>query len=73
MASRPNVVVIVMDTARARETVDERHDFFPALDRLATEGTEYTQTIAGAPWTLPSHASLFTGTYPSKHGAHAGH
>jgi arylsulfatase A-like enzyme len=73
MVSRPNVVVVVMDTARARETVHERHDFLPELDRLADEGTEYTQTIASAPWTLPSHASLFTGTYPSKHGAHAGH
>ena len=71
--SRPNVVLVVMDTARARETVHERHDFLSELDRLATEGTEYTQTIASAPWTLPSHASLFTGTYPSKHGAHADH
>jgi arylsulfatase A-like enzyme len=75
MVSRPNVVVVVMDTARARETVrsDRRNVALPALDRLADEGTEYTQTIASAPWTLPSHASLFTGTYPSKHGAHAGH
>ncbi|WP_435078875.1 sulfatase [Halococcus sp. AFM35] len=73
MTAYPNVVVVVMDTARARETVGERHDFLPALDRLATEGTEYTGTIASAPWTLPSHASLFTGTYPSKHGAHADH
>lgn len=73
MASPPNVVLVVMDTARARETVHERHDFLPELNRLAQTGTEYTQTIASAPWTLPSHASLFTGTYPSKHGAHAGH
>jgi arylsulfatase A-like enzyme len=71
--SRPNVVLIVMDTARARETVHERHDFLPELDRLAQTGTEYTEAVASAPWTLPSHASLFTGTYPSKHGAHAGH
>ncbi|GAA0471498.1 sulfatase [Halococcus dombrowskii] len=71
--SRPNVVLVVMDTARACETVHERYDFLPELDRLAQTGTEYTETIASAPWTLPSHASLFTGTYPSKHGAHAGH
>jgi arylsulfatase A-like enzyme len=75
MTSRPNVVVVVMDTARARETIrSERRDAeLPALDRLAEDGTEYTRAFASAPWTLPSHASLFTGTYSSKHGAHAGH
>ncbi len=75
MASRQNVVVVVMDTARARETVrsDHRDVALPALDRLAAEGTEYTRAFTSAPWTLPSHASLFTGTYSSKHGAHAGH
>ena len=75
MGSPPNVVVVVMDTARARETVrpDHRETTLPALDGLAEGGTEYTQALASAPWTLPSHASLFTGTYPSKHGAHAGH
>ena len=75
MSSRPNVVLVVMDTARARETVrsDRPDGALPALDRLAAEGTEYTQAFASAPWTLPSHASLFTGTYSSKHGAHAGH
>jgi arylsulfatase A-like enzyme len=75
MTSRQNVVVVVMDTARARETVrsDRREMALPALDRLAEDGTEYTQAFASAPWTLPSHASLFTGTYSSKHGAHASH
>ncbi|MGN8213126.1 sulfatase [Halococcus salifodinae] len=75
MVSHPNVVVVVMDTARARETVrsDYRDMSLSAIDRLAEDGTEYTQAFAGSPWTLPSHASLFTGTYPSKHGAHGGH
>lgn len=75
MNTQPNVVIVVMDTARARETVrsDRRDIALPALDRLAENGTEYTRAFASAPWTLPSHASLFTGTYSSKHGAHAGH
>ena len=75
MVSQPNVVVVVMDTARAGEIVrpDHRDMSLPAIDRLAEDGTEYTRAFAGSPWTLPSHASLFTGTYPSKHGAHAGH
>ena len=33
--------------------------FTPTLDRLAAEGTCYTQAWANAPWTVPSHASLF--------------
>jgi len=74
MASRPNVVVVVMDTARAHEVRSASRDWdLPTIDRLAAEGTEYTRTFASAPWTLPSHASLFTGTHPSEHGAHAGH
>ncbi|EMA41044.1 sulfatase [Halococcus hamelinensis] len=75
MVSRPNVVVVVMDTARARDVVRSAHreTRLPAIDRLAEEGTEYTNAFASAPWTLPSHAGLFTGTYSSKHGAHAGH
>ena len=37
------------------------------------DGVVYDSTVSQASWTLPSHASLFTGTTPSKHGAHAGH
>ncbi|MDE1850798.1 MAG: hypothetical protein KGH54_03330, partial [Candidatus Micrarchaeota archaeon] len=28
------------------------------------------ECIAPSSWTLPSHASLFTGMYPSEHGSH---
>ncbi|QLG49384.1 sulfatase family protein [Natrinema halophilum] len=45
----------------------------PTLSRLAAEGTAFTNAFATAPWTLPSHASFFTGTYPSEHGTHGGH
>ncbi|WP_254525250.1 sulfatase [Natrinema caseinilyticum] len=45
----------------------------PALSRLAEDGTAFTNAFATAPWTLPSHASFFTGTYPSEHGTHGGH
>ncbi len=43
------------------------------INQLCETGTNQTQTFASAPWTLPSHASLFTGAYSSKHGAHAEH
>ncbi|NOT30531.1 MAG: sulfatase [Planctomycetes bacterium] len=40
----------------------------PNLDRLARRGVRFTDVTAAAPWTLPSHASLLTGLYPSRHG-----
>jgi len=67
-----NVVVVVMDTARWQSTPTE-NGVFPGLADHAGSVTTATRAHATAPWTLPSHASLFTGTYPSKHGAHAGH
>jgi len=69
----PNIVLFVMDTMRAAETVPADPELTPNLAALADAGAEYTSAFATAPWTLPSHVSLFTGTYPSKHGAHADH
>jgi len=70
---RPNVVLFVMDTMRAEETVPADPELTPNMAALAETGTAYSNAFASAPWTLPSHASMFTGTYPSKHGAHAKH
>jgi arylsulfatase A-like enzyme len=68
-----NVALIVMDTARAEafESVLSTSDS-PGW-QPAESGSVFTRAFASAPWTLPSHASMFTGTMPSKHGAHAGH
>jgi arylsulfatase A-like enzyme len=70
-----NVVLIVMDTVRIHDglSLDPGQPTESAFDQVSAEGTRYTQAFSSAPWTLPSHASLFTGTPPSKHGAHAGH
>ena len=70
---RPNVVVFVMDTTRAKDTVPAERAHTPTMAFLAEQGTEYTRAFSTAPWTLPSHSSLFTGTYPTKHGAHGEH
>lgn len=43
------------------------------IQSIAKNGTDFENTVASAPWSLPSHASIFTGLYPSKHGAHAEH
>src|SRR5262245_2708066 len=40
----------------------------PHLDELARGGVRFTDVTAAAPWTLPSHATMLTGLYPSHHG-----
>lgn len=71
--SRPNILLVVMDTARVRAFSSVDFANTPVIQSLKENGYSYSQTITTAPWTLPSHASLFTGTYVSKHGAHADH
>lgn len=70
-----NVVLIVMDTARVDAVfgTKQTQPVASEINRIARAGSRCVRAFAPAPWTLPSHASLFTGTYPSKHGAHAGH
>jgi arylsulfatase A-like enzyme len=72
--SQPNVLLIVLDAVRKDHLSCYGHDreTTPNLDRLASEGTRYEQAIAAAPWTPPSHASMFTGQYPSGHGVFSG-
>src|SRR5262249_2855714 len=36
----------------------------PNLDRLAAKGVKFQRALAAAPWTLPSHAAMFTGRLP---------
>ena len=70
---QPNVLLVVMDTARA-DTVSAgiAEGTLPTLARIAGEGTRFERAMTTGPWTLPSHASLFTGQYTSDHGTHAG-
>lgn len=67
---RLNVVVAVLDTARGLDTVPANRSLTPTFASLAAEGIEYRRAFASAPWTLPSHAGLLTGTYTSFHGTH---
>jgi len=45
----------------------------PNIDRIAREGALFERHFVTSPWTLPVHASLFTGRYESGHGAGAQH
>jgi len=70
MSTEPNVVLVVLDTARADDVLTNTPSVMPTVAEIGRAGTVYRNAFAAAPWTLPSHGSLFTGTYPSKHGAH---
>ncbi len=72
-ASRPNIVLIVLDTVRADhlDLFGYRRETMPNLRRFALEQAQFhTRTFSSGSWTLPSHASMFTGLYPSAHGGH---
>jgi arylsulfatase A-like enzyme len=62
----PNVLLIVMDTVRADHlsTFGLPRPTSPFLTRLAGRGVKFNHARSTAPWTLPSHASLFTGRWP---------
>jgi len=64
---RPNIMLIVLDTFRA----DNISPFLtPTLEAFAKECVVYENCVSTSPWTLPAHASIFTGLYPTSHGAH---
>lgn len=67
----PDILLVTLDTTRVDHVgaYGYERDTTPNLGRLAAEGVTYTRAYSVASWTLPSHASLFTGKYPSSHGA----
>ncbi len=69
-ADAPNVLVIVLDTVRADHLslYGYSRPTSPTLKRLAERGIRFDEARATAPWTLPSHASLFTGRWPHELG-----
>jgi arylsulfatase A-like enzyme len=70
----PNVLVIVVDTLRADHLSGYGYSrqTSPNLDHVAQMGVLFEEAFAPASWTLPSHASLLTGRYPSEHHAEKG-
>lgn len=70
-APRPNVLVIMLDTLRADRLSCYGYDreTSPTIDALAAEGVLFENAYSTCNWTLPSHASLFTGLHPNQAGA----
>ena len=65
------VVVVIVDTLRwdALGCYGREGAVTPRIDALAAEGARFDQAIASSGWTLPSVASLLTGTWPTLHKA----
>lgn len=64
-ANAPNVLVIVLDAVRAPELSAYGYErrTTPQLERLAKRSVRFERAIVTAPWSLPSHASMFSGRY----------
>jgi len=65
-----NVVLVTIDTLRPDHLGCYGYKSIqtPNLDTLATRGARFSRAVACVPLTLPSHASILTGTYPPVHG-----
>ncbi len=70
LSGRPDVVLLIVDCARAAGPDDGQP---PAPSLVADSPGDFVQfprAVTGATWSLPSHASIFTGLYPWNHGCH---
>lgn len=70
LASRPNIVLVLVDDLRFDELGCTGHPFArtPNADRLAREGANFLNAFAVTPLCSPSRASFLTGRYPHAHG-----
>jgi len=57
----PSVALVVLDTLRS-DTFDDHFDWLP--------GRQFSRAYSTSHWTVPTHASLFTGAYASEVGVH---
>jgi arylsulfatase A-like enzyme len=71
-SQRPNVILIVLDTLRADHLSCYGYErkTSPRIDALAQEAIKFDNCYSTANWTVPGHASIFTGKYSVSHGAH---
>lgn len=70
MNKQPNIVLIVIDTLRADISIDKNSGYpvFKAISDNLKEWNVFHNCVAPSSWTIPSHASIFTGVYPSRSG-----
>jgi arylsulfatase A-like enzyme/Tfp pilus assembly protein PilF len=71
LGARPrNLLVVTLDTLRADRVGAYGYAaaLTPRLDGLAARGLRFARASTVVPLTLPAHSSLFTGTFPARHG-----
>jgi arylsulfatase A-like enzyme len=73
--THPNILLIVMDAVRAQNLSCYGYHRLttPNLEQFAEHCVVYENAISAGCWSLPGHASIFTGLYPSTHRAHDQH
>ncbi len=69
-ASKPNLVLITLDSARADRMgfLGAKGALTPNLDRLARESIVFEHAYAQAPASVVSHATILSGAYPQSTG-----
>ncbi len=67
---RPHLILISVDTLRSDHLgcYGYERETSPNLDALAARGAVFEDVVSTSSWTLPAHASMLTGLYPSFHG-----
>ena len=62
---KTNVLLLVLDTVRAMElsVYGFERPTTPGMEKWAREGVVFERAFSTSPWTLPGHASLFTGRW----------
>lgn len=66
----PDLILVVLDTLRADQTsLEGGPAATPFLESFAAAGTRFPNAYSTSCWTLPAHASMFTGELPDTHGA----
>lgn len=68
-SNRPNILFIMTDQHRWDCIGANGNELIktPNIDRLASEGANFTHFFVQAPVCVPSHVSFFTGRYPHSH------
>jgi arylsulfatase A-like enzyme len=63
----PNVVLLIIDTMRGDVLGASGYGrpTTPFIDSLAAGGAHFRYAFSSSSWTLPSHATMFTGMYPA--------
>jgi len=65
-AGAPDILFIVLDTVRSwnLSVYGYARPTTPEMERWMRDGLRFDHALATAPWTLPSHATMFTGRFP---------